>query len=523
MVRFAGPPDDRRIFVSPRSASNGRRPGAFLFSAAFHGTLLALVAFGPSSSPRSKRPIFDTIIRPNEKRIIWYRKLPEIAPVTKVGNSKEPRGVVKSPTTTIAMSPQAKSLRQLVLQNSPQIKLDVDLSAPNLVALAAAAPPPPPEPKKTKRFVAPPVPVKPRAPDPVLTELDVKLNWVDDAGVQRSLALMRPKKTFVAPPRKEAPKLPVPEPVLDEPPEVGSAGAAQVARLPGMTTQNKPPPRRFTPPSERKASGAHGAGGSGGDGVLLETPAALPSGSKLSAAIVGLNPSDNLNYPIPPGNRPAEFSAAPSIGKTSTGDVNGAGGPTVPGLMVKGGKSEPTNGKSGAVAAVPGTRIVMYDDMVPSSIRPALSAALRPASRTIPLALEARFRGRLVYAIVIPAPNLPAYTGDWIVWFAPEAQKPGEGTLVRAPVPFRKTEPTTSKAASSDRSEARVQLAAIIKPNGQFDSITVVRSPTAPLSQGAIEDLKRWEFRPALRDGSAIGVEVVIEIPFNVAWLNGSL
>ena len=128
-----------------------------------------------------------------------------------------------------------------------------------------------------------------------------------------------------------------------------------------------------------------------------------------------------------------------------------------------------------------------------------------------------------MYAVVIPAPNLPAYTGDWIVWFALQEQRPGQVPLMRAPLPFRKTEPLDiSHASSGDRSETRVQLAAIIKPNGQFDSITLVRGPVTPASQGAIEDLKRWEFRPAVCDGSAIGVEVVIEIPFSSAWLNGS-
>jgi hypothetical protein len=36
---------------------------------------------------------------------------------------------------------------------------------------------------------------------------------------------------------------------------------------------------------------------------------------------------------------------------------------------------------------------------------------------------------------------------------------------------------------------------------------------------GAIEDLKRWEFRPATRDGSPVEVEAVIEIPFCLASL----
>src|SRR5437667_164671 len=148
MIRFAITPDRSLLVPTPTAP---RRPASFLFSAAVHGTLLALVAFGPKPAPRSKRPIFDSIIRPNEKKIVWYRKLPEITPPEKIGDSKEPRGEVKSASTSIAMSPKPKSKQQLVLQQSPQIKLEVDLSAPNLIALAA---PPPrlPAPKQLKRF-----------------------------------------------------------------------------------------------------------------------------------------------------------------------------------------------------------------------------------------------------------------------------------------------------------------------------------------------------------------------------------
>jgi len=94
---------------------------------------------------------------------------------------------------------------------------------------------------------------------------------------------------------------------------------------------------------------------------------------------------------------------------------------------------------------------------------------------------------------------------------------------MRAPIPLRKAEPLVdARALSGDRSEARIQLASVIKPNGQFDDIVLVKGPNSPVSQSAIADLNRWEFRPATRGGGAVGVEVVIEIPFSVAWLNAS-
>ena len=314
-----------------------------------------------------------------------------------MGDTKDPRGNLKSTSTTIAFSPKPKSVQQIVLQPAPEIKLEHDIPAPNLIGLRAPTPPLPPV-KVTKKFVAPSLP---KREAPVLTEPEATLTWTDAGGVPRSLTTVRPKRAFVAPPKPDESKSAHPV-VLESAPELGAQGATQLSKLPGpgVAIQTKLPSRRFTPPSGKSSS----AGGGNG-GVDLDAPPELKGTSNLSAAIVGLHPTDKLEGPIPPGSRPGEFSAAPNVGKTSTGDVNGAGGAAMPGLMIKDGKSERSNSRGGN--APPGSRIALYDDLVSGSVRPALSAPLRPSSRTIPQALEARFRGRLVYTIVIPVPESP--------------------------------------------------------------------------------------------------------------------
>jgi hypothetical protein len=460
------------VRVQPSSAP---RSASFLFSATVHGSLLVLVAFGPGPGPEIKRPVYESLIRPNEKKIVWYRKLPEISPPVKIGDAQQPRGEVKSDTVKIVVSPKPSSSRQLILHPSPQIKLNHDLPAPDMVALVAP-PPPVPARKQAKPFIAPPSIPKPPAAEPLLAEPELTLTWTEQGGAPRSLTMLRTKL----------------------------------------------PPKPFTPPSGR----ARGAAGGAGPG--LDSPPNLPASANLNAAIIGLHPTDQIQGPIPPGERAAEFSAAPKTGAASTGDVKAGEGVTAPGLMVRNRDPE-KDLKSGAAAPtipppiVPRAKTVLYDELVPLSIRPTLSAPLRPASRTIPRAIEARFQGRLVYAVVIPAPNLPAYTGDWIVWFAELERTTGDAPSMRAPIPLRKAEPIVdARALSGDRSEARIQLASVIRPNGQFDEITLVRGPNSPVSQSAIADLNRWEFRPATRGGGPVGVEVVIEIPFSVAWLNAS-
>jgi TonB family protein len=481
-LRVSGPPRvDRLRLIS------------LLYSAAVHGWLLCLVAFGPRPSPSARRPIYDSIIRPNERKIIWYRKVPEIVPSTQISDLKQPQGKVKSNKTIVVKSANPASSRQLVLQPAPQIKLDHDIQAPNLIALTAAPSlPRPPEPKPAKPFVAPPAATRKPSPAPTLAEPALRLATTGIASTLAPLTL---------------PSLPA---------------RAQAKTFVAPSTTGKP--RGSDPRLAEPDSNLSGAG----TGSVPGTVPNLSGASNLNAAIIGLNPSGPIPNVLPPGSRSAEFSAAPTVGNTASGDVKG-GGITMPGLlvrdgMVKDGKTESPSAEAVPPAAVPRFRTLLYDELVPMSIRPTLSAPLRPASRTIPRALEARFQGRLVYAVVIPAPNLPEYTGDWILWFAEQqAQRPGEAPLMRAPIPLRKTEPLgIARVLSDDRSEARVQLAAIIKKDGRFDSIVLVKGPNPQVSQSAIEELKRWDFRPATRDGAPIGVEVVIEIPFNLSWLSSA-
>ena len=465
-----------------------------LYSVAVHGWLLCLVAFGPRTSPSIRRPIYDSIIRPNERKIIWYRKVPEIVPSTQISDLKHPQGKVKSNKTIVVKSPNPASSRQLVLQPAPQIKLDHDIQAPNLIALTAAPSlPRPPEPKPVKRFIAPPAAAqKPTAAAPLLAEPALRLTTTGTASTLAPLTLpslpaRAPAKPFVAP---------------------SATGKSRGAD-----------PRLAEPDSNLPGTGT---------GSVPGTIPNLSGASNLNAAIIGLNPSGPIPSVLPPGSRSAEFSAAPTVGNTASGDVKG-GGITLPGLLVKDGMAKDRKTAEGPSAeavpppALPRFRTLLYDELVPVSIRPTLSAPLRPASRTIPRALEARFQGRLVYAVVIPAPNLPAYAGDWILWFAEQTQRPGDTPLMRAPIPLRKTEPLgIARVLSDNRSEARIQLAAVIKKDGRFDSIVLVKGPNPQVSQSAIEELKQWDFRPAMRDGAPIGVEVVIEIPFSLDWLNGS-
>jgi len=132
----------------------------------------------------------------------------------------------------------------------------------------------------------------------------------------------------------------------------------------------------------------------------------------------------------------------------------------------------------------------------------------------IPQSVDARFRGRNVYTIVIPMEHMPAYSGDWIMWFADRESKPGETPVVRAPIPFQKLEPVDQTA--TNRTGARIQFAAILRKDGKLDGTTLVTQANPAVTRAVFEDVTAWEFRPASRDGVPVDVDVVIEIPFRL-------
>ncbi|HEY7336508.1 MAG TPA: energy transducer TonB [Bryobacteraceae bacterium] len=243
---------------------------------------------------------------------------------------------------------------------------------------------------------------------------------------------------------------------------------------------------------------------------LLPAPAppAAPRTGNANAdiAIANLHPTETIKSEIPDGARPGQFSKAPDRGEVATGEAQTAAA-TIPNLTIR-------NDTPKAAAARPG-KFILYAERLRNVPINSVSVPLRPTSRAIPRTIDALFQGRNVYTMVIPIENLPAYTGDWILWFAEHSASARESTLMRAPIPFRKTEPEQPSADAS--SSVRVQIAALLGTDGKLTGISVLGSPSPALKQAAVQDATEWEFKPATRDGAPVSVDVVLEIPFNVS------
>jgi hypothetical protein len=479
------------------------KPVSFVLSAAFHGAVVAIMALAPTREESAEDRIYEEVIRPQERKLIWYdfrKKLPDVTPPVSLGNAPHPRGIVISKEAIVAASPKPKSSRQFIWQPVPKIEIRRDLPLPNFIARANTALPPPPEFKKPppREFKRPPArpnadAVRPVREDIAPPELKGDLNHAlqnPNDGIPLKLG-----KAFVPPP-----------------------AVARPARLstPALITET-PMPDPSVAGSPRMKSSLPEGFGSPAISAGAPPPSAAPAGTVASAgngsadlAVVGLHPAENFTGSLPDGSRPGRFSKAPASGEAATG--NGPGSLSVPDLSVRGDRK-----KSLQPPGRDATRnAILYADRVRSIPTSTLSVPLRPAARMIPRAIDARFQGRPVYTMVVPIENLPAYGGDWILWFAEHDQRPGDNPVMRPPVPFRKLEPVEA-AAAGNRVEQRVQFAAVIKKDGHLDAISLLRNLAPAIQQTVAQDLACWEFRPATRDGTAIDIDVVIEIPFNLS------
>jgi len=538
------------MLLRPEASQHGTKVGPILFSLAVHMSLLALVAFSP---PKAQRPksAYQREIAPHEKKLVWYRfkdKLPEVSPSKEAKKAEPVRAEVKNPKQTIvSRSPRKEIAKQMTLAPAPELKIQPDLAAPNLMAFEA---PPPPETRPEPKLFVPPDLVERAVDQPVLDAApEVLVAENRPIAPLPDLPKPQPKKFTPAPPVKlpwEEPKLenapavsitetrnalaalpipslPKPQPKKFTPPAPAprrtdapqlQAGAAAVVSAPAnpralaMPTIPKPQPRTFTPapaPVKRAASAPP-----------------LESASNLTAAVVGLNPVDRDMPVIPEISRPAEFSAAPEVSRTGGAEAPGeAARIVVPGLTIRSGEAAPKGESIATIARVAPTS----QENILKAVRPLIASASANATTptvTTPIARvgsgpDSRFGGRTVYTVAIQMPNVTSYSGSWILWYAERKREPGEAPEILPPTPLKKVDPIYDLSAVEERIEGKVQLSAIIHTDGYVYGINVVSGIDARLDKNAVTALRKWEFQPARRaDGIPVDVDVVIEIPFRL-------
>ncbi len=429
------------------------RGSPFVVSLGLHGLVVAALMSVTFSGKSSKRPVYDEFIKPNAHRLVYYDFRRKVPEV--------------SPVKKVGRTPDPRG---------------AELSRQAIIATSR-------KPKSEQVFISVPAPkveIRQDMPTPLLV---ARLDTI----LPVPAAPPKPKKFVPPPPAKQEPKLPMQTPVLDAPVPPAYSAAPSPLVSPALIFPKLATPARVAP----------------------EAPTAQKGNAPADIAVASLHPSQDADAPVPNGERPGSFSKAPKQGAAASGDASATATLTVPDLTIRPPKAEPPPAPPPPAPPPAPTREILYAERMRSIPLSTLSVPLRPSSRMIPPAVDARFHGRNVYTIIIPMERMAAYGGDWIMWFADRELKPSETPVVRAPVPFRKLEPV-DQPPPGDRTGERIQIAATIDKSGRLNGITLLTKTTPAVQRAVFQDVTSWEFRPATRDGAAVDVDVVMEIPFSI-------
>jgi periplasmic protein TonB len=87
---------------------------------------------------------------------------------------------------------------------------------------------------------------------------------------------------------------------------------------------------------------------------------------------------------------------------------------------------------------------------------------------------------------------------------------------VSAPVVIFRVEPPYSEEARRSRHQGVVVLGVIVRKDGTLDILRLVRGLGLGLDESAINALKRWRFRPGVKDGVQVDVALNVEVSFTL-------
>ena len=90
------------------------------------------------------------------------------------------------------------------------------------------------------------------------------------------------------------------------------------------------------------------------------------------------------------------------------------------------------------------------------------------------------------------------------------------GNGVSAPSVVQKVEPEYSEAARLARYQGAVVLSLDVGVDGTAQNLRVVRGLGLELGEKAVEAVRKWKFRPAMRNGEAVPVMATVEVNFRL-------
>ena len=115
--------------------------------------------------------------------------------------------------------------------------------------------------------------------------------------------------------------------------------------------------------------------------------------------------------------------------------------------------------------------------------------------------------------MTLSVPNLNSAGGSWVMHFSELTEAETKGDLI-APVATRAVDPGYPLELMRQNVHGVVTLSAVINSDGQVGDVKVLNGVDDRLDAYARAALLRWQFLPALRNGSPVPLQAVVMIPF---------
>jgi Gram-negative bacterial TonB protein C-terminal len=285
--------------------------------------------------------------------------------------------------------------------------------------------------------------------------------------------------------------------------------------------------------------------------TMVQNQMGLPTGGGAQLAgneqntlvIVGTDPSPATELlSLPAGNRWAELSISPGGGVGSSGDSPGkergagSGGAGSNGDASAGtGRGEPGRGAGGTgagtlnIAGVAGGNSGSLDPMLPANMVYAVPASMVPRKNALVVSAGPMGGGGLdiygalhcgkIYTVFLQMPGK-----SWTLQFCqakredrPKAMS-GQGTIVRLDSGLVPPEPELRfdfrrLPLPVENLHKLVLLKGLIREDGTVDLVQVYRTLLPRMDEAARLAFSRWKFKPAMRDGQPVSVEILVGIP----------
>lgn len=133
---------------------------------------------------------------------------------------------------------------------------------------------------------------------------------------------------------------------------------------------------------------------------------------------------------------------------------------------------------------------------------------LTELSDTLVIAMRRASEDERLERAVIPTSPPP------LIEEAPDDEKAADAQGLRLPRPYRRLRPEYPKSAALADAEATVDVAVDIGADGEVGKVEVVRWAGFGLDQATIDTVKQMHFFPAMKNGTAIPMRVLLRYNF---------